>query len=511
MSDEKRIKYTVYSNGDVENGYSYDESPQPLHLRGERGNNRRGRFLKRLVVFLGAFVAVQLMLHVVLHHRHGHRGLWHKMFGHDGARGYGGDAWWKWYGGGDSGAPEHEHPHPHPHPPHHPPPPPHWHGHGHKRPRPHPTSRTPPAPTASSFLTDFDQFQAAAKQRHSGSGGRTKDHKKPYNKDDSDPIDHFKHGSAKWRSAFNRINPEAVSLLNKGRLAIGSIGALFHASHDDMCIPSIPVPDIGSYTFNVTQLSKISNAVVGVIGADIRVVPTDDLEASYAAHAMASSEKIASEITLVQAIDEENGSVSFKLQGPKWLNKGECAYASVVIRLPKSSVAVDQLSNSYVYGNFKLSRELARQITFGRFEVNAAVSSIATPPLRASDVSINTVSGSIHGHYIVSSGVAIHSVNGRIDAGINVRNAERSSIVTESVSGSVDLRIVGGFDGSFSARTINGNVEVEDMSDGSSRLHFDRNQSRVKTGTFGPADNTRSGESSLKAAVVNGNVSVEFD
>ncbi|KAJ2841845.1 hypothetical protein J3B02_005760, partial [Coemansia erecta] len=295
---------------------------------------------------------------------------------------------------------------------------------------------------------------------------RTKEYKT--HKGQADFLGPFKHGSARWRSAFSRINPEAVSLLTKGRLAIDSVGALFHTRPEDMCIPSVPVPNIDSFTFNVTQLSKISNSVAGVIGADIRVVPTDSDEASYAAHVMASSEKIANEISLVQNKDDENGSVSFKLQGPKWLNKGECAYASIVIGLPKSAAAVDSLSNSYVYGNFKLSRELARKVTFGNFEVNAAVSSIATPPIRASDVTINTVSGSIHGHYVVSSSVSIHSVNGRIDTGINVHNAERSSIVAESVSGSVDLRIVGGFDGSFSARTINGNVEVEDMSDGSS-------------------------------------------
>ncbi|KAJ1813058.1 hypothetical protein LPJ75_003356 [Coemansia sp. RSA 2598] len=67
MSDEKRVKYTVYSNGDIpalkgdiETGYSYEEPQrqQHRHLRGERSGHR-GRFLKRLAVFLGAFVAVQ--------------------------------------------------------------------------------------------------------------------------------------------------------------------------------------------------------------------------------------------------------------------------------------------------------------------------------------------------------------------------------------------------------------------------------------------------------------------
>ncbi|KAJ1807253.1 hypothetical protein LPJ75_004849, partial [Coemansia sp. RSA 2598] len=376
--------------------------------------------------------------------------------------------------------------------------------------QPSPTSLPPSAPSLlpPSFLETFD-FSRIVRPRPNDKQ-RTKEYKG--HKAHLDRLDAaFKHGSARWRSAFSRINPEAVSLLNTGKLAIDRVGALFHSSPEDMCIPKIPVPNIDSFTFNTTQLTKISNAVVGVIGADIRVVPTDSDEASYVAHVVASSEEIAGEIALVQSKNEENGSVAFRLQGPKWLNKGECAYASIVIKLPRSTAAVDMLSNSYVYGNFKLDRELARHVTFGSFDVNAAVSSIATPPIRASDVTINTVSGSIRGHYIVSNGVSIHSVNGRIDAGINVHNAERSSVVAESVSGSVDLRIVGGFDGSFSARTISGNVEVEDMSDGSSRLHFDKNLSRVKTGTFGPADNTRSGESSLRATVVNGNVSIEFD
>ncbi|KAJ2014413.1 hypothetical protein GGI14_004864, partial [Coemansia sp. S680] len=54
-------------------------------------------------------------------------------------------------------------------------------------------------------------------------------------------------------------------------------------------------------------------------------------------------------------------------------------------------------------------------------------------------------------------------------------------------------------------------VEVEDDSDGSNRLHFDKNLSRVKTGTFGPDSNTRAGDSSLKAAVINGDVAIEFE
>ncbi|KAJ2885795.1 hypothetical protein FB639_001697 [Coemansia asiatica] len=53
MSDEKRVKYTVHSNGDIpalkgdiETGYSY-EQPQPQHQRGQR-TGHRGRFLKKL-------------------------------------------------------------------------------------------------------------------------------------------------------------------------------------------------------------------------------------------------------------------------------------------------------------------------------------------------------------------------------------------------------------------------------------------------------------------------------
>ncbi|KAJ2373133.1 hypothetical protein GGI05_007520, partial [Coemansia sp. RSA 2603] len=273
------------------------------------------------------------------------------------------------------------------------------------------------------------------------------------------------HGAAKWRGAFSRINTEAVALLNNGELAVSSIGSLFHTSAEDMCIPAIAVPDLDSFTFDPVELSKISSYVIGVVGADVRIEASDDKDASYTAHVMVSSSKIAEEISLTQTKGED-GSVVFKLQGPKWLPRGECAYASIVVKIPKTTKEIASLYTSYVYGNLKVDRALARQVTFGEFGVNAAVSSINTPPLRAADISINTVSGGIHGHYIVSNGVSIHSVNGKIDAGINVHNAERSNIVAESVSGSVALRIVGGFDGTFTARTINGAVEVEDMSDG---------------------------------------------
>ncbi|KAJ2360456.1 hypothetical protein IW150_007494, partial [Coemansia sp. RSA 2607] len=275
----------------------------------------------------------------------------------------------------------------------------------------------------------------------------------------------FRHGAAKWRGAFSRINTEAVALLNNGELAVSSIGSLFHTSTEDMCIPAIAVPDLDSFTFDPVELSKISSYVVGVVGADVRIEASDDKDASYTAHVMVSSSKIAEEISLTQTKGED-GSVVFKLQGPKWLPRGECAYASIVVKIPKTTKEIASLYTSYVYGNLKVDRALARQVTFGELGVNAAVSSINTPPLRAADISINTVSGGIHGHYIVSNGVSIHSVNGKIDAGINVHNAERSNIVAESVSGSVALRIVGGFDGTFTARTINGAVEVEDMSDG---------------------------------------------
>ncbi|KAJ2847793.1 hypothetical protein J3B02_004088, partial [Coemansia erecta] len=94
MSDEKRVKYTVHSNGDIpalkgdiETGYSY-EQPQPQHQRGQR-TGHRGRFLKKLVIFLSAFVAFQLVLHMVPVHHHG-RHLWHKVLGgHGGAHGHG--------------------------------------------------------------------------------------------------------------------------------------------------------------------------------------------------------------------------------------------------------------------------------------------------------------------------------------------------------------------------------------------------------------------------------------
>ncbi|KAJ2741092.1 hypothetical protein H4S06_005960, partial [Coemansia sp. BCRC 34490] len=87
----------------------------------------------------------------------------------------------------------------------------------------------------------------------------------------------------------------------------------------------------------------------------------------------------------------------------------------------------------------------------------------------------------------------------------------KSAISAGAVSGSVALRVAGGFEGSFSATTISGKAAVEDASDGSSRLRFDKDGNRSKKGTFGPEDAVNPGASSLRAVTVNGNVSVEFD
>ncbi|KAJ1962836.1 hypothetical protein GGI12_002407 [Dipsacomyces acuminosporus] len=101
--------------------------------------------------------------------------------------------------------------------------------------------------------------------------------------------------------------------------------------------------------------------------------------------------------------------------------------------------------------------------------------------------------------------------NGDIDVGINVRKAEKSTIVAEAVNGEVSVRVAGGFDGSFTTGAFSGHVNVEDASDGTNRLHFTKNLKRAKAGTFGPEDSTETGDSTLRASVLNGTVSVEFE
>ncbi|KAJ2353279.1 hypothetical protein GGF43_003535 [Coemansia sp. RSA 2618] len=308
---------------------------------------------------------------------------------------------------------------------------------------------------------------------------------------------------------FDRINRPVLNKLINGELAVSDLGKML-LPVGDVCIPTVPVSGLEKFKFDPAEFGKIVNKVIGGIGSDIHVTTTTDKEASLEVTAMASSEKLAEEITLTQTTDS-SGMVSFHLSGPKWLGKDDCAFASVVLRIPETTTALVALRNNFVYGNIKIDRAIAHKITFGDFEINTAMSPIAVPPIRAANVAINSVSGGVHGYFHVSDSIAIHTVRGRIDAGVNVRRASKSTIAAESVSGKVALRVAGGFDGSFVARAIGGEVEVEDVSDGSSRLHFDKDFSRVKAGTFGPADSTRVGDSSLRATAVTGSVEIEFE
>ncbi|KAJ2390996.1 hypothetical protein H4S02_001557 [Coemansia sp. RSA 2611] len=316
----------------------------------------------------------------------------------------------------------------------------------------------------------------------------------------------------KLSSAFNHashVNREALNRLIKGDLPATELGRMLLPG-GDMCNPTVPVSGLETFTFDPAEFGKIVNKVVGGIGSDISITTTTDDKASLEVTAVASSEELAKEITLTNSTTSD-GIVSFHLNGPKWLGKGQCAFANIVLKIPETTTNLVALRNNFVYGNIKVDRKIAHAITFGDFEINAALSPISVPSIRADNVIINSVSGGVHGYFHITNSIALHSVRGRIDAGVNVRKASKSSITAESVTGKVTLRVAGGFDGSFVARAIGGKVEVEDVSDGSSRMHFDKDFPRVKTGTFGPAESTRVGDSSLRATVVSGSVEVEFE
>ncbi|KAJ1672120.1 hypothetical protein GGF38_000285 [Coemansia sp. RSA 25] len=436
MSDEKRVKFVVHSDGtipaaaqagDIETGNLLEASPQQPERRQCRGRAFFARLFKFLFIYMCGYMAARIIGHTI-YSEGGLRKLWR------GCDGMGGDR------------------------------PSHGHHHGHKE--------------------EPGHVYAIARP-------------KPFR------------GAAKWTNPYARVNPEAMSALVSGKLAATDIDALFYPGGEP-CIPTIPVDGLEQYTFNATEFNSITHRVMGNIGSDVHIVPTSDSSASFEVHVMVSDPEIAKDISLTEGRNEE-GQIVFQLSGPKWLGPNKCAYARIVLKIPDTITDLVALRSNFIYGKYKLDKDLAHAVKFGDFEVNAAVSSIVTPPIHADNIVVNTVSGTIHGYYRVTSGVSVHSVSGKIDVGVNVRKADRSTIVAESVSGSIAVRVAGGFDGAFTARTINGEVEVEDASDGSNRLHFDKNLSRVKTGTFGPDSDTRVGDSSLKAAVINGDVSVEFE
>ncbi|KAJ2713057.1 hypothetical protein H4R19_002440 [Coemansia spiralis] len=305
-----------------------------------------------------------------------------------------------------------------------------------------------------------------------------------------------------------RINPKALTALVQGTLPMTHIGDVF--KHAEICVPVVPVAGLDKVSFSPSEFGKISHRVAGGVGADIRIVsaPAGD-EATFEVTALASSQKIADQISL-SATKGSDGDIVLQLDGPKWLGKGDCAYANIVLSIPQAVTALPALRASYVYGSITVDRALARAVSFGDFEIDAALSPISVPPIRADNIIINSVSGGIHGYFHIGKSLSIHSVRSEIDAGVNVRGASEASITAESVTGEIQLRVGGGFDGSFRARTVAADVDVEDISDGSSRLHFDKDLERVKTGTFGPADSSRAGNATLRASTINGQVHIEF-
>ncbi|KAJ1816729.1 hypothetical protein LPJ60_005187 [Coemansia sp. RSA 2675] len=455
MSDEKRVKFVVHSDGsvpaagDIETGRLLEENPQQPERRPCRGRVFCAKFFRFFFRFILSFLLFRAIIHIVRYDG-GPRKLWH------GCDGMGGD-------------------HPHHGPP--------GYHHGPHHDRPHGPHHGPPH------------------GRLPGGNGLAP----MYNIPKPKPF----RGSATWQPSYYGLNSEAMSALVSGKLPATNIGSIFRPS-GETCIPTVPVDGLEQFSFNATQFNSITHRVMGNIGSDVFVEATSDSSASFEVHVVVSDPELAKDISLTESRNEE-GQIVFQLSGPKWLGQNKCAYARIVLKIPDTTTDLAALRSNFIYGGYKLDKALAHAINFGDFEVNAAVSSIITPPVRASNVVINTVSGTIHGYYRISNSVAVHSVSGKIDVGVNVHKADKSTIVAESVSGSVAVRVAGGFDGSFSARTINGEVEVDDVSDGSNRLHFDKNLSRVKTGTFGPGGNTRAGDSTLKAGVINGDVSVEFE
>ncbi|KAI9504111.1 hypothetical protein BX070DRAFT_129195 [Coemansia spiralis] len=319
----------------------------------------------------------------------------------------------------------------------------------------------------------------------------------------------FHHLKEQVKANFRHVDPKSLMGLIQGSLPTFRLGSLLRPI-GDVCIPTVPVSDIDPYTFDPTEFDKITHTVIGAIGSDISIVPTSDGKASYVVKAMASSQEIADKVSFVVDTDSE-GNIKFKLHGPKLIGREDCIYANIVLKVPQSVANLTALNTNYIYGKFSLDRKVAHDVVFGDFAVNAAVGPLSIPPVHANNARINVISGDIHGFYHITEGASINTVNGKIDVGVNVSKASKSDISAASVSGTVSLRVAGGFDGKFSASTLNGKVVIEDASDGSNRLHFDKDYGRSKSGTFGPENEGQAGESSLKASAVNGNVSVEFD
>ncbi|KAI9482222.1 hypothetical protein BX667DRAFT_494007 [Coemansia mojavensis] len=549
MSNEKR---TIYADGhvhelppDLESGISCERPAR--ECRCSRGR----RFAKRVLMFVVGFFVAQTLLHTVFSvHRYvkhgdgfGRISMWGGKFGDDVDSHRPHPPHWVHHAYPPHDWKHHPHyaydsdddvPHHRPHHPHHP-----HHKGGHKHVPPH-------------SHYDYDSDDEVSHRRphrphHKGGHKHAPHHRPHHNNDhdgsdsdsDSDNEEYGRHSKPfhqrplrPQRPAYSRIRPKPITSelvkpgagsmgrfqyldkghlnkLIKGELPASMLGNMLSLAND-ICIPTIPVAGLEKFSFDTAKFGKIVNKVVGGIGSDIHVTTTSDKQASLEVTASVSNNKLTEEVKLTQTTDSD-GLITFQLDGPKWLGKDDCAYANIVLKIPKDTTHLVALRNNFVFGKIKIDREIAHAITFGDFEINTAISKVSVPPIHAENVIINAVSGGIHGYFFVSDSIAVHTVRGQIDAGVNVRRASKSSISAESVSGNVLLRVTGGFDGSFAARSIGGKVDVEDISDGSSRLHFDKDLTRVKTGTFSPADSTRVGDSTLNAAAVSGNVEIELE
>ncbi|KAJ2083221.1 hypothetical protein H4R24_000958 [Coemansia sp. RSA 988] len=541
MSDEKHAKYTIHSDGyaagmppplpapvlasDLESGH-------PRRRSGRRHRSRNWRVFKKVVLFFACFFVARAVLNAYFGrldlmmrvNEYRQMAMWSAGYVEDvAANGY--------------RRPNHDRYFDRPHRYLPPPPPPHyWEQEEHYPHHPShrwehdrfPQRRPHPRPRPHQY------YERPSFDRGNYNGHADIPHRRPQNTEPS--LDRVRRpyggekskgshirpkpikftGSSDKLLAYNknrltdRINPLALNLLSQGKLPAAKISSLFKSGRGDVCVPVVPVNGLENVSFNLSEFPKISNKVVNGIGADINVVKTTGSEASFEISAMASTQEIADKISLSVNKDSD-GAISFELIGPKWLGKKDCAYAKIVLKIPESTTNLVALDNAYVYGNFRLDRDIARKVTFGDFSVNAAVSHISIPPIRAQNVMINSIVGGVHGFFHVSDSLNIHTVRSDVDVGVNVRKADKSTIKAESVSGQVSLRVAGGFDGSFSTSTITGQTEVEDASDGSGRLHFIRENPHRKAGTFGPADSMKPGQSTLHASSIAGNVQVEFE
>ncbi|KAJ2850382.1 hypothetical protein IWW36_001934 [Coemansia brasiliensis] len=513
MSNEKR---TIYADGhvyelppDLESGSSR-ECPA-RECRCSRGR----RFAKRALMFVVGFFVAQTLLHTMFSvHRYvkhgngfGHMSMWGSKFGDDVDSHHPHPPHWTHHGY-HHGWKHHPH-HPHydydsddevPHHSHRPHRPHHKGGHKHvPHRRPHHNN--------DHYDSDNEEYDHHSKPSHQRP---LRPQRPPHSRIRPKPItsELVKPGSGSM-GRFQYLNKDKLNKLIKGELSASLLGNMLSLVND-ICIPTIPVADLEKFSFDTAKFGKIVNKVVGGIGSDIHVTTTTDKQASLEVTARVSNNKLAEEVKLTQTTDSD-GLITFQLDGPKWLGKDDCAYANIVLKIPKDTTHLVALRNNFIFGNIKIDREIAHAITFGDFEINTAISKVSIPPIHAENVIINAVSGGVHGYFFVSDSIAVHTVRGQIDVGVNVHRASKSSISAESVSGNVLLRVTGGFDGSFAARSIGGKVDVEDISDGSSRLHFDKDLTRVKTGTFSPADSTRVGDSSLNAAAVSGNIEIELE